>query len=72
MMARLLQISGALRGWRGWLGFPGAAQRKADTVGNMLDFRRVTRPGPRIASTAVSPQVGAPAEVHRAPGSPAR
>lgn len=71
-MMRLLQVSGVLKRWRGVFGLPRSTQRKADTVGNMLDFRRVTRGGPRIASTAVSPQPGLPAEVHRASVRPAR
>ncbi|MEI8351983.1 MAG: hypothetical protein WCG36_06700 [bacterium] len=49
-----MQLNGAITGWNRAFSWMGISRRGADTVGNMLDFRRVGGAGARIASTVVS------------------
>jgi len=65
---KFMQLTGALTGWKhafSWMRIP---RRSTDTVGNMLDFRRVGGAGARIASTAVSHHLASPQETPHAPG----
>ena len=63
-----MQLNGAITGWRNAFSWIRGSHRGADTIGNMLDFRRVGGAGPRIASTAVSRHSIHPAETVHAPG----
>ncbi len=53
----LMELYGAITGWNRAFSWVGVSRRGADTVGNMLDFRRVGGAGARIASTVVSRHV---------------
>lgn len=49
-----MQLNGAITGWKNAFAWMRVPRRGAETVGNLLDFRRVGGAGARIASTVVS------------------
>jgi len=70
--AILMKLNGSLTAWRDALPWRRGSQRRADTVGNMLDFRRVVGAGPRIMSTVVCHHAIRNPETFHASGRPSR
>jgi hypothetical protein len=73
LVARFMQMNGAITGWRDgihWLRLP---TKKTTLIGNVFGYRYIGRGGPRIASTVVSGgTAGKLAGEAHAPGSSAR